>query len=499
MLPFEHLYENYVQTAPDTLRNELTRLLSERGIWQEARFDSCFQVLEEYNDRHCPPENNPFFSSTGRRVRRSGEPHVNHSYRTALILLRMNITTDPDVVIAALLHDIEKDTEYTLAQAKAEFGAAVAALLRCLSRVNHDQKKILDANLPEASADYSRIIDKCREHPQAFNIKFAERLDVLLTLGNSHPNRQMRKLEDTQKYLLPLIKTLHAGLFCRYIEDALFRLEQAPKKPTANRHRLITSRLDALNAFHGTERTRATLEQALRYNGNFCGLELVLPTACEIDRQLKEKGLSAKQFALSDFRYEVKLIVRSNAPIPTMKDVVIRFLSDPLLADFTVEYVGKSHLYLRDGLNNRYRLGFISQRDYIAQTYGADGNQFPLADAYTLDDDISDENKILVYKRHGDAVPLKEGSTVIDFAFRIGQDAGIYLSGATVNGKPATPFTVLHDDDEVELVQSPERESLIDMSWLLHCATNNARHKLCKYLQNQMDSLKAQLAEQQTE
>src|SRR5215467_15718088 len=60
-------------------------------------------------------------------IRRSGEPYIEHPLEVALLLADMRI--DADSVVAALLHDVVEDTDFTLDELRQQFGDAVANIV----------------------------------------------------------------------------------------------------------------------------------------------------------------------------------------------------------------------------------------------------------------------------------------------------------------------------------------------------------------------------------
>src|SRR3989440_8555110 len=60
-------------------------------------------------------------------LRRSGEPYIQHPLEVALLLADMRI--DADSIIAALLHDVVEDTDFTLADLRQQFGDALANIV----------------------------------------------------------------------------------------------------------------------------------------------------------------------------------------------------------------------------------------------------------------------------------------------------------------------------------------------------------------------------------
>src|SRR5215471_12944114 len=60
-------------------------------------------------------------------IRRSGEPYIQHPLEVALLLADMRI--DADSIVAALLHDVVEDTDFTLQELRQQFGDAVANIV----------------------------------------------------------------------------------------------------------------------------------------------------------------------------------------------------------------------------------------------------------------------------------------------------------------------------------------------------------------------------------
>src|SRR5947209_1935181 len=60
-------------------------------------------------------------------VRRSGDPYIQHPLEVALLLADMRI--DADGIVAALLHDVVEDTDFTLEELLQQFGEAVADIV----------------------------------------------------------------------------------------------------------------------------------------------------------------------------------------------------------------------------------------------------------------------------------------------------------------------------------------------------------------------------------
>ena len=68
-------------------------------------------------------------------IRRSGEPYIQHPLEVALLLADMRI--DADSIVAALLHDVVEDTDFTLVELRQQFGDAVANIVDGVTAKGH--------------------------------------------------------------------------------------------------------------------------------------------------------------------------------------------------------------------------------------------------------------------------------------------------------------------------------------------------------------------------
>src|SRR6266566_1599291 len=94
----------------------LEHLLAETGQYLSPReMETIQRAYEVANEAHRGV------------VRISGDPYIQHPLEVALLLADMRI--DADGIVAALLHDVVEDTDYTLEELSAHFGEAVANIV----------------------------------------------------------------------------------------------------------------------------------------------------------------------------------------------------------------------------------------------------------------------------------------------------------------------------------------------------------------------------------
>jgi (p)ppGpp synthase/HD superfamily hydrolase len=146
----------------------------------------------------------------------TGEPYIVHPARVAQIV--QSVTSDPDVIAAAWLHDVVEDTTVTLEEIRKEFGDNVARIVSEVTNVATEgtrkkRKSIERRHLNQASPDaktikLADIIDNCG-NIVAYDSKFAagylrEKLAALycLTKGNQHLWVLARCLLENNTYYL---------------------------------------------------------------------------------------------------------------------------------------------------------------------------------------------------------------------------------------------------------------------------------------------------------
>src|SRR5688572_2066454 len=73
-------------------------------------------------------------AAIGQRRKYTGEPYIVHPIAVAELV--RSVPHTPEMIAAALLHDVVEDTPVTLAQIEAEFGPVVADLVDWLTDVS---------------------------------------------------------------------------------------------------------------------------------------------------------------------------------------------------------------------------------------------------------------------------------------------------------------------------------------------------------------------------
>lgn len=141
-------------------------------------------------------------------TRDEGTPYLRHPLRVALILHEELGVQDPDLICAAVLHDVLEDSAHVDREALHQaFGDTVAALVFCLT----DEFQHVDLPRSERKARYLQRM--AQEDDLCLFIKLCDRLDNVRSLSLSpHLEKRRSMIQETEHYLMPVFQS-RQGLF----------------------------------------------------------------------------------------------------------------------------------------------------------------------------------------------------------------------------------------------------------------------------------------------
>jgi guanosine-3',5'-bis(diphosphate) 3'-pyrophosphohydrolase len=134
----------------------------------------------------------------GDQRRKTGVPYLEHLLEAVQILVEGAGVTSPDVLVAAVLHDVVEDTPCSLADVRAGFGPRVAELVGWVTIP-------APGHGPDSSAAREAYLRGLRDAPRdAVLVKLADRMSNVQTLGNLPQDRQRAYYAQTVRYVIPL-------------------------------------------------------------------------------------------------------------------------------------------------------------------------------------------------------------------------------------------------------------------------------------------------------
>lgn len=138
--------------------------------------------------------------------RRSGEPYLLHPIAVAQIVIN-EIGLGVKSVVAALLHDVVEDTDYTVEDIEHIFGAKVASMVDGLTKMSG----VFNADTSAQAEYFRKVLLTLSDDVRVILIKIADRLHNMRTLQFMPLNKQIKITGETIYLFAPLAYRL--GLY----------------------------------------------------------------------------------------------------------------------------------------------------------------------------------------------------------------------------------------------------------------------------------------------
>ena len=134
----------------------------------------------------------------GDQTRPTGAPYAEHLLEALEVLVRGAGVTDPDILQAAVLHDVVEDTPCAIADVRREFGGRVAEMVDWVTKP--DPAEGVDRTAVKAA-----YLTRLRDAPDdAVLVKLADRVSNVQTLRNLGLPKQRQYYAETVRYIIPL-------------------------------------------------------------------------------------------------------------------------------------------------------------------------------------------------------------------------------------------------------------------------------------------------------
>ena len=441
--------------------------------------------------------------------RRSGEPYMYHPLAVATIIageMGMGRTS----IIAALLHDVVEDTDYSLEYISEHFGDKVAKIVDGVTKLTNED---FEAGVRSLQAEtFRKVIMSMSYDIRVILVKLADRLHNMRTLSAMPHHKQLKIASETTQIYAPIayrlglykVKLELDDLCLKYINPSVF---ESVQKQLAE---IRDKKLKELEEF------LAPVKAELDKMGIKVRTKAIERNVSSVWERMVKFGMSLEEV------YDV-YVARIIIDCQNIEDEKVRCWET--FAAFTKYYYPDSKK-MRDWVSfpktNGYssihavfmnkngnwvetqirteRMDEIAENGFAAYWKYRDQNSteesgldlwmkvvrnlvqqadenhasaIEFIDNFKLDL-FNDE--IFVFTPKGDKITLPKGSTVLDFAYNIHTDLGNHCVGANINKKLSPIQTELKMGDQVEIITSEHQEP--QEKWFDYLATSGAKSRL---------------------
>jgi GTP pyrophosphokinase len=469
---------------------------------QECLIGNQSQESSEPNNLICRAFNFAYQLHEG-QYRKSGEPYIAHPIAVAGLL--RDLGGDSITIAAGFLHDVVEDTEVTPEEIEERFGKEVRQLVEGVTKLS---KFNFSSKTERQAENFRRMFLSMAKDIRVIVVKLADRLHNMRTLEPLKPEKQRRIALETKEIFAPLANRLGIGRFKWELEDLSFKYLEpeayrdiqslVAERRTDRETRIekvteiLRSRLNGLGVkihelkgrpkhLYGIYQKMQRQQKEFHEIFDIAAVRIIVDTNEECYRALAVVHDAFKPIPgrFKDYiglpkpnRYQslhTTVVGLNGRPL----EVQIRTLEMHHIAEYGIAAHWK---YKETGSSNTQLNSDDEKFTWLRQLLEW---QNDLKDAQEYIDSLKDnlfEDDVYVFTPDGDVIALAQGSTPVDFAYRIHTEVGNHMKGARVNGRWSVLDRPLQNGDIVEIIT--QKNSHPSLDWLNFVVTPTARNRI---------------------
>ena len=438
--------------------------------------------------------------------RRSGEPYILHPIAVAQIACE-EIGLGSTSICAALLHDVEEDTDYTNDDLSNLFGPKVANIVEGVTKISGG---IFGDKASLQAETFKKLLLTMSDDVRVILIKISDRLHNMRTLQSMLPSKQYKIAGETLYIFAPLADRLGLNKIKTELENLSFKYEH-PEEYAEIEKQLAQTQPERDTIF---DKFTPPIRQALDEIDMKYTIKARIKSPYSIWRKMQNKHVSfAEVFDILAIRIvftpknraeevnECYRIYSALTQIYTPHPQRFRdWLSNPKANGYQAlhnTFMSKQGKWIEvqirsDRMDDIAEQGFAAHWKYKEAGAAYDENELdrwlnsikeilddPQPDTLDLLDTIKLNlftSEIMVFTPKGELKTMPAGSTALDFAFSIHSFLGSHCFGAKVNHKLVPLSYKLRSGDQIEIITS--RTQHVQPEWLSFATTAKAKGKI---------------------
>ena len=432
----------------------------------------------------------------------TGDDYITHPLNVAYILTDVN--ADYKAICAALLHDTIEDSDGNFQEIENLFGYDIANLVECVTKINRIN---FNSDSEQMAANQRKILVGLASDVRVLIIKLADRLHNMRTLYVFSPEKQQRKACETLEILTPVahrlgmykIKSELEDLCLRYLNPSAYFdiLEKLNYKKT-EMDEAVGKMLDEVSSLlkehgirheiKGRSKSVYSIYNKLSKGRSFNDIYDILALRVLVDTEQEcylALGLIHSKYKPVPKRFKDYIAMPKSNFYQSLHTTV--FGIDGMLFEIQIrtydmdrvaEYGIASHWSYKEHTSG-------DSKDAMDQKLAIFRNIIELnEDSSTPEEFISSVKKdilfndsIFVYTPKGDVIELPNGSTTVDFAYKVHSEVGDKMVGAIVNDN-IVPFDYVLKTGDIIKINTSRLSNGPNKDWLNFVVTSQAKNKI---------------------
>ena len=394
------------------------------------------------------------------QARNSGEPFFIHPFNVALILADLNM--DTSTIIAGLLHDTIEDTEVTFKDIEEEFSEEIAVIVDGVTKLKNIPYKTKQENQAE---NLRKMVLAMAKDIRVIIVKLADRLHNMRTLEYMSPAKKKEKALETLEIYAPLahrmgiskIKWELEDLSLRYLNpteyyDLVDKVSKKRDEREAYIKRisdLLGENLDKQNisyeisgrpkSFYSIYKKMTEKNKTFDEIFDLTAIRIIVDTVKECYESL---GIVHNLWKPIPGRFKDYIAMPKPNMYQSIHTTVISKQGETFEVQIrtwdmhrVAEYGIAAHWKYKEGNTEAKSGNLDSKLAWLRQLLEWQGDlQDPKDFMETLKIDFFTD-EVYVFTPVGDVINLPDGSTPIDFAYRVHTEVGNRCVGAKVDGR----------------------------------------------------------------
>ncbi|MCR6590550.1 ppGpp synthetase/guanosine-3',5'-bis(diphosphate) 3' pyrophosphohydrolase [Campylobacter insulaenigrae] len=461
-----------------------------------------------------------------KQFRKSGEPYAVHPILVASFVAFLSPVES--MIIAALLHDVLEDTDYSESELIANFGEEVAKLVQGLTKIvsireDHLIRSGSNEKLAKSALTFRNMLLVGVEDVSVLVIKLCDRLHNMLTLSYLREDKQKRISEETLVVYAPIAHRLGISSIKNLLEDLSFKfllpeefaqidnyINSKDQQIQLGFNEFIT-KIEMLFLKNGFRQGNFIIHKRIKHNYSI--YLKMQRKGVELDEVLDLLGVRILVENIHDCYLALGILhTHFNPLISRFKDYIALPKQNGYQTLHTTLFDAKNiieaqirtfdmHKTAEFGVaaHWKYKEGNIAtpNLDWLADIsmHGKDSDDVQNYDAIELYEYAKDSlyiEDIAVYSPKGEIFTLPRGATALDFAYEVHTKIGLHAKTAFVNRVRVPLLTVLKNGDIVSIETS--EDGFFRCSWIDSVKTGKARASIRDFCKQKKKELNNKIA-----